>query len=147
MTKINLNGEYVEVDDLCVTLLLFFNNNGLKTKFSCQGHEVNQNFYILFDESVTDEMILEFLKDYWAAFNDVHPFRKWTRIDIKNKYEFESIEEYDKVMTLSYDENVCDIMTNWVFEIEACLFKSENREEILEDILDRLNRIENQTKK
>ena len=50
-------------------------------------------------------------------------------------------------MTLSYDENVCDIMTNWVFEIEACIFKSENREYLLEDILDRLNRIENQTKK
>lgn len=79
---IELNNKMVEIDDDCVDLVLFFNEVGLKTKYSCQGHRENESFQIVFDESVTDDQIKDFLKVNLNKFghsNAVGKFSKWYR--------------------------------------------------------------------
>lgn len=71
--------EYPEdFDEDCRYACDFFNSLGLKTKFSCSGHGVD-DFYIMFDDTVTDNMI-ELFQIY--AFNKcpMGRFVKWKRL-------------------------------------------------------------------
>lgn len=54
---------YEEIDELCHPLVKYFNSIGLITKFSCQGHNNNLDncFYIMFDDNIIDEQIDSFL--------------------------------------------------------------------------------------
>ena len=79
---IELNNKMVEIDDECVDLVLFFNKIGLKTKFSCQGHEPYEPFEIIFDDSVTDDQIIKFLSvnlNSYQHSNAIGKFAKWHR--------------------------------------------------------------------
>lgn len=75
---------YDEIDELCVPMVKFFNNIGLTTEFSCQGHgnEFLNEFYIMFDQSVTDSMIYDFISKYSEGYSHT-PFNgkfiKWIR--------------------------------------------------------------------
>lgn len=51
---------FAMIDAKCVDLVELFNRIGLKTEYSCCGHRVS-NFYIMFDQVVTDEKIAVFL--------------------------------------------------------------------------------------
>ena len=52
------------LDPAVIPLVKFFNDSGLKTYMSCQGHnQTNMSmFWIQFDKSVTEEDILGFMK-------------------------------------------------------------------------------------
>lgn len=75
---------YDEIDELCRPIVKFFNEVGLTTKFSCQGHDCKSNneFHIMFHESVTDDMISEFISKYSSKYNHtpfIGKFSKWIR--------------------------------------------------------------------
>ena len=58
--------DYSELDPLVVPMVKYFNENGLKTIMSCQGHNKTNlsMFWIQFDESVTSEDIQEFMRNH-----------------------------------------------------------------------------------
>jgi hypothetical protein len=74
---------YEEIDVLCRPLVRLFNEIGLKTVFSCQGHddEKRNSYYVIFDESVSDESISEFLVNIEQSGHTplVGEFHKWMR--------------------------------------------------------------------
>jgi len=80
MTYIN----YDEIDVECRQMVKLFNDIGLTTKFSCQGHNniLQNSFQIIFDDLINDNSIINFI----SKFNNVytHPpfqgkFLKWMR--------------------------------------------------------------------
>lgn len=54
------------LDKEVIPMVNFFNENGLPTKMSCEGHnKTNQSmFWIEFDSSVTNEDIVQFQRKY-----------------------------------------------------------------------------------
>ena len=58
--------EKKSLDSEVIPLVKFFNDNGLKTYMSCQGHnKTNMSMYwIQFHKSVTEEDILEFMRKH-----------------------------------------------------------------------------------
>lgn len=86
---IELDGKIIPIDKYCVDLVLFFNKIGLKTRHSCQGdNTVYHDFNIIFEKSVTDEDIKNFLAPYLNKFNHsdlMGKFVKWGRY-IGGKY-------------------------------------------------------------
>jgi hypothetical protein len=82
MKILNIRGKEVEIDDKCVPLIEYFNSVGLDTKFCCEGHKVGQNFYIMFEDYITDEQMMGFLEKYSNRY-DHSPFCglfvKWYR--------------------------------------------------------------------
>lgn len=74
---------YEEIDELCIPMVKYFNSIGLKTQFSCQGHEGRySSFDIIFDRCVTDDMICEFLEKHSNQYNHtpfMGRFLKWMR--------------------------------------------------------------------
>ena len=75
---------YEEIDLKCRDMVKFFNDIGLITEFSCQGHDdvCNNSFQIMFADCVVDKDINNFLSNF-----DNHPtlspiigeFLKWMR--------------------------------------------------------------------
>ncbi len=55
---------YSELDPGCVPIVKYFNEHGLPTKFSCQGHNKPgcRLFYVIFDSCVTEKDIILFQK-------------------------------------------------------------------------------------
>lgn len=77
-----IDNKKVQVDEGCVDLVTLFNHEGLKTKNSCQGDESN-DFYIMFDDSVTDEMMENFISRFINKYGHspfLGQFSKWCRI-------------------------------------------------------------------
>lgn len=74
---------YNDIDEKCIPMVKFFNSVGLTTKYSCQGHDsTNARFYIMFEESVCDENIIDFLTKFGNKYDHtpfVGMFQKWTR--------------------------------------------------------------------
>lgn len=76
--------DYTKIDPLCIPMVKFFNSVGLTTKHSCQGHDnhVNNKFYIIFADEISDKDISGFLKKLSIKFNRVliaGHFYKWIR--------------------------------------------------------------------
>lgn len=57
------------IDPGVIPMVKFFNKNGLPTNMSCQGHnKTNMSmFWIEFDKSVTEDNILNFMKNHLSA--------------------------------------------------------------------------------
>ena len=147
MTKMLLNGKYEDNDDLCVPFISFFNSIGLKTQFCCQGHELYESFFIIFDKSVTDDMIFDFQRKYWYALDSTFPFYKWSRITTKEEIILRSEEEWNNIQEMEYDERFHCKMDNWVFGLWGNSFRSESEKiDRLKLIYSKLIRIKNQTK-
>lgn len=74
--------DYSEIDTNAVALVKLFNEIGLKTEFSCAGHKETDSFYIIFDNSVTDEDIHRFLLKFDKHYTHspfAGQFVKWCR--------------------------------------------------------------------
>lgn len=58
--------DYDSIDVECRALVRFFNEHGLRTWMSCQGHDsvTHSLFYITFDETVTAADIAKFQEQY-----------------------------------------------------------------------------------
>lgn len=75
---------YDEVDVECRDLVRLFNECGLKTKYSCQGHNggVLDYYYIMFDDNITDSHIESFIGKFENKHSHspfVGKFVKWMR--------------------------------------------------------------------
>ena len=75
---------YNEIDEKCIPMVKFFNDIGLHTKFSCQGHNNTKmnDYYIMFDESITDDDINVFLTKCSNNMDHtpfIGKFIKWAR--------------------------------------------------------------------
>ena len=75
---INANNIW-DIDIGCIPFVEFFNNIGLITKFSCYGHRSYEEFMIMFDDTVTPEMIEAFIRIIGAPSASVN-FSLWTRL-------------------------------------------------------------------
>ena len=76
--------DYSKIDKKCIEMIKFFNEIGLITKFSCQGHDNgdNNSFEIIFDNSIEDNDVLIFLEKYSNKYNHtpfIGKFTKWMR--------------------------------------------------------------------
>lgn len=62
--------ELLGLDPLVIAMVEYFNESGLKTCMSCQGHnKTNMSMYwIEFDKSVTEEIILNFMKEHLTSY-------------------------------------------------------------------------------
>lgn len=131
MGIVRINGEMIEIDDICVDIIESLNRYGFTTQFCCQGHSPYEDFSIIFDRSVTDGMIYELAKAYEST-NDymdpnnypMYPFNKWVR--------YQRILKDDG----TYDGFV--LMENWQIIIQAfCFGGNETRRQILVEDLTR----------
>lgn len=66
-----------DFDEDCRYACDFFNSVGLKTKFSCSGHGLDE-FYIMFDESV-ESYLIELFQIYAFDKNPMGQFVLWKR--------------------------------------------------------------------
>lgn len=59
-----------DLDPLVVPMVRYFNENGLKTHMSCQGHNSTNvsMFWIEFDPCITEEDIQEFIKNHLTQY-------------------------------------------------------------------------------
>ncbi len=66
-----INYEKMGLEPLVIPMVNFFNNNGLKTCMSCQGHkDVNMSlFWIEFDKTVTEDDIANFMWEHRTRFD------------------------------------------------------------------------------
>ena len=115
LTKTYLTDDILsEIDPLCVPLVQLFNNIGLKTIYSCQGHKnkedkENFKFWIMFDGTIDDEDIISFLQDMTTPSKNYPSltttiggnFYKWIRIAGENELLINWMYEcdYRKVKT------------------------------------------------
>ena len=79
---VDIRGKKVPIDKCCVPLVKFFNENGLDTKFCCEGHHKYENFEIMFEDYITDEQIFDFLNEYANKYDHspfIGKFVKWSR--------------------------------------------------------------------
>lgn len=103
-----------EIDPLCIPLVRLFNDIGLKTVYSCQGHKnkkdkENFKFWIMFDNTIEDEDIISFLQKmttpskYYPSLTTTLAgnFYKWIRIAGENELLINWMYEcdYRKVRT------------------------------------------------
>lgn len=80
----NVMIDYSTIDKQCIKLVRFFNNNGLTTEFSCEGHpgKCSTTFYILFNDKVSDKMIHKFICKFPFTLGK---FVKWLRVIEKTR--------------------------------------------------------------
>jgi len=76
--------DYNKIDSECRKMVELFNRIGLKTKHSCAGHnKLNCNkYYIMFDDNITDEMIINFIDKFENQYTHspfLGHFNKWYR--------------------------------------------------------------------
>ena len=70
--------DYSKIDKNCVELVKFFNNIGLITEFSCEGHPGKRSeFYIIFDKKILDKQISNFVNKFPSTLGS---FMKWLRV-------------------------------------------------------------------
>jgi hypothetical protein len=70
------------IDELCIPLCDIFNELGITTLFCCQGHEEGDAMSIIFEPSIGDDEIINFLKfthDVWPEVAHNGSFLKWYR--------------------------------------------------------------------
>jgi len=67
-----------DFDEDCRYACDFFNSVGLKTKYSCSGHGVDE-FFIMFDDSV-DSHLIELFQMYAFDKNPLGQFVMWKRL-------------------------------------------------------------------
>ena len=87
------NIDYNFIDEECTDMVRFFNDYGLKTQFSCQGHEdeIDNTYFIIFDDCVSDEDIENFILPFEGIDSRLRgSFVKWVRkLDGKVKYNWQ----------------------------------------------------------
>ena len=92
--------DYNEIDPICIPMVEFFNEIGLTTEYSCQGHnnEMNWEFYIIFNESVNDQDIINFMSK--LKYTTKGEFKKWAR-------------------NIEYPIGCKTLKMNWVYKVEG----------------------------
>lgn len=78
---------YDEIDEKCREFVKYFNDIGMKTLFSCQGHDrpLDHSYEIIFDKCVSDDMIQSFIQSISQGKTHtplVGNIMKWIRWDM-----------------------------------------------------------------
>lgn len=84
-TEIILNDEKVNIDNNIVEMIKLLNDYGLKTDACCEYDTYRNGIFILFNKSVTDEVMNKFLDEFKLFHNLCNIKRGHT---INNKYEW-----------------------------------------------------------
>ena len=82
MQILNIKNKDVEIDDNCVQLVKYFNSIGLDTKFCCEGHNTWEDYNIMFEDYITDDIIFSFIEKYSNCYDHTPfcgKFVKWAR--------------------------------------------------------------------
>lgn len=104
-----------EIDEDIRELISLFNKKGMKTKFSCSGHEGgNEEFYIMFDDEVDYLKLLDWHKDFTKA--NVHragslTLNNWFRWN-RTEYVSNWVLRYLKTDKASKERLFLDIETS-----------------------------------
>ena len=102
MATLIIRGKEVEIDNDCVSLIIYFNNNGLDTKYCCDGKNNNGTFYIMFEDYIEDSQMEEFLSKYRSKYDHspfLGKFVKWCRVvngKIKYNWMYLAMPEHAK---------------------------------------------------
>lgn len=105
------------IDELCIPLCDIFNELGITTLFCCQGHEEGDTCTIMFESSIGDDEIINFIKfanDIWPDCIYWGDFLKWHR----------------------YHNGV--LLVNWLFKITGTL---EDMKDSIEIATKRLRKV------
>lgn len=81
------NIPYDDLDQDLIPILDILNfQYGIKTEYSCVGHNINEKGYILFDKEVTDDQIFKIHNRLLAKNSCTQYFYKWLRsVDSKSQ--------------------------------------------------------------
>lgn len=88
--------EYQEIDVELVNILKLLNesSSSIKTKYSCFGHKEYSQLYIMFDDYVNEELLLEWFKGFTRfsiTYNGRLLLKRWYRwSNMPNNAEFVS---------------------------------------------------------
>lgn len=81
MAIMTIKEKEVYIDDKCYPMVKLFNELGLTTRYSCEGHGSTE-FSIIFDQDVTDIQIENLLLKHLTALKHsslIGKFTKWCR--------------------------------------------------------------------
>lgn len=106
--EININGSKFLCDIKCIPLVVFFNNKGLVTEFSCESQGKSHMFRIIFSRKVTSNIIKNFIIQYGSNNHNslmLGSISNWVRVSngkyINNwMYEAETISDADNDLKL-----------------------------------------------
>jgi hypothetical protein len=107
------NIDYTQIDSLCIPFIQFFNEIGLTTKYSCQGHDnkLSNKFYIMFDDNVDDKKIERLIincSNLHNHFSFRGQFVKWARkLNGKIQYNWmyeTNVGDYQLNQTLAHTD-------------------------------------------
>ena len=78
---ITINDKEVKIDNGCVKMVKLFNQIGLTTQFCCEGHKEGSEFYIVLDEKVPDNIVIDLIENCSneEATLLYGSFKKWYR--------------------------------------------------------------------
>lgn len=113
----SLGIEVKELDKNIKKLVYLFNKIGLRTEFSCEGHEKYEHPCIIFDSYVTEDDIHKVASKILSANGYLGEFHLWVRKDDSD-----------------------DVCTNWMFLIN-CPFEN------ISDRINLINKVENKIRK
>ena len=100
--------KYNEIDKELVDIIQLLNESksAIKTKYSCFGHRDNDKFYIMFNDNVNEELLLEWFKSF-TKFNISYN----GRFLLRNWYRWDSMP------------NNAEFVSNWVVEFSGMVFE------------------------
>lgn len=123
-----MNINYDEIDELMRPIIKILNDNGITTKFCCQGHKDNELAYIMFDEKVGEEdlnFLLQLFDYFYLKCNNIP-----NEIPMINQFR---LKKWNRFSTYKGE---LDYLSNWLWEVVN--IKNKDREFIMGTILKRL---------
>ena len=81
MKTITINEEEIKIDVGCIKMVKLFNQIGLTTQFCCEGHKEGKEFYIVLNEKVSDDIVIDLIEkcSNEEATLLYGSFKKWYR--------------------------------------------------------------------
>lgn len=121
---------YEEIDELMIPIIKILNENGYYTKFCCQGHEDRDPAYIMFDDNIEDNQMIELLKIF-----DNHYLKYVEKTDIIQKGVQFKLWKY---VRYSKDE----LKSNWMWDMTGTIWE-KHRRKILSKVYQNLQKFFN----
>ena len=113
----SLGIEVKELDKNIKKLVYLFNKIGLRTKFSCEGHEEHEYPCIIFDSYVTEDDICKVASKILSAKGYLGEFHLWVRKDDSD-----------------------DVCTNWMFLINCPFKNTSDRINLIKKVEDKIRK-------
>lgn len=107
-----------ELDDEVIPLVWFFNKIGMATEFSCIGHDIDENIFIIFKKEIEESQVIKLLDVLLQSNSYFGHFNKWIRNDGKEETLSNWMYEYKKVWN-KFDNrmNLSNQLVYWLVKI------------------------------